>query len=144
MRFRATLASLLTVIFLSFSSFASNCETRCSLQHVAAGCHDSLNSGQPGIMPAMAGMAHSAKPRLAAAPAIASQHEHCRAHVCAQQPVLITNQQAELRHTTVSVGLIVRDVALSLSGPTLGESAVRGPPAFQTGTPVSLHTTLVI
>ena len=141
MRFRSTLASLLTVIMLFFSSFALNCEIRCDLKSGVGICHGAPHSGRQGTMHVMAGMDHpAAKPGLA----FASQSQDCRHHVCAQQPVVMNEQQAALIHFTIGLGLIVPDSLPFISDATLGEFLVRGPPPFPLGTPVSLHTTLLI
>ncbi len=144
MRFRATLASVLTVMMLSFSSFASNCEVRCDLKSVVGTCHGAPHTGQHDAMSAMAGMNHAkAKPDTGAGPAFASPSADCRHHVCAQQPVL-NEQQAALTHIVVSVGLVPPVSLQFASDPVFEVSFARGPPPFSPATPVSLHTTLLI
>jgi hypothetical protein len=45
MRFRATLACLLAVILLSFSSFVSACDIHCDRASQAASCHSGMKHG---------------------------------------------------------------------------------------------------
>lgn len=145
MRFRRTLASLLTVMLLSFSSFASDCEIRCDLKSIAGSCHAAAHSGQQGTMSAMAGMVHSAAKQDKAASAVfASQPNACEHHVCAQPLVVLDLHKTALSIDSSHVGLALANPLLFASDPTFAFSLVRGPPLLTRSTPVSLHTTLLI
>ena len=145
MRFRRTLAGLLTVMVLSFSPFASRCEIRCNLKSVAGSCHGSSHGRQQGIMSAMAGMDHSAaKPGTAASAVFASQPEACKHHVCVQPLVALHPHMATLSIVPINVGLVSPDPLQFASERTTELISVRGPPSFRRATPVSLHTTLLI
>lgn len=145
MQFRGTLASLMTVILLSLSSFAANCAIRCDLQSAVGSCHGASHGGQQGTMQPMAGMDHSAvMPPTAAFPAVSPNSADCRHHVCAQQLVVMNEQQAALTHVTVDRGLTAPDPARLASQPDVEVLFDRGPPRFCRATPISLHTTLLI
>ena len=145
MRFRVMMASLLTVILLSFSSISSTCEIRCGLKSVGASCHDAPHAARLGEMPAMAGMNHSVvKPHITAAPGLLLQPAHCTHHVCAQQPAVLDEQAAVLFHVTMNAGIVAPHTQRLSSAPARGVGAVRGHPRFHPATPVSFHTTLLI
>ena len=146
MRFRATLASLLTVFLLSFLFFASSCETRCDLESLAGSCHGAPQHAEQGAMPAMAGMmVHAVAERVTAAnPAFTAGAAACAHHVCAQPPVAVNDQKAALINAPLAIGLRAFDSLLISSDPALALSSVRGPPLYRRATPVALHTTLLI
>lgn len=147
MRFRATLASLLAVILLSFSSASSACEIRCDQASQEVSCHAGMKHGpQQGgnSVSSMPGM--DAKPDGEAAPVlsiISGTAQSCIQHVCAPQPLLL-NAQSSLKNADLSHQVLFfytlppEYVALS------GIIPVRGPPPIHRGSPVSLRTTLRI
>lgn len=105
MRFRATLASLLTVMLLSLAPFASGCEIKCDMASMGNGCRGSSVSAHGNqTMAGMAGMEQKISPEpgdqdqslVAAAPA-------CHTHVCAQQPAVFSEQRSVVAHVSMTV-----------------------------------------
>ena len=151
MRFRATLASLLTVMMLSLSPAAANCEIRCDLESAksaAPSCHEAAHQAeaQQETMPGMAGMEHhTAGDHIAAdVSAIVWQLAHCAHHVCAQAPALLMERSAVVGHAPAGCAATCANPLGFASDPTIGSFFGRGPPPYRRATPVSLHTTLLI
>lgn len=148
MRFRATLASLLTVMLLSFSCLASTCEIKCDLKSVLPGCDGTSMHAekQHHPMPAMAGMDRHSPSEVVtpSSEALASSSQSCAHHVCAQSPALLSEQKAVIAHVLISAGGPVSEPPAVSSQEAIGAQLVRGPPPFRLATPVSLHTTLLI
>lgn len=146
MRFRATLASVLTVILLSISPAASNCEIECDLASLAPSCHGSKGAirAQHGSMPAMAGMTHNAaaESSLAETPAVVAQAATCRTHDCFQQPSLFVEKTIAVAQSSSSLGSVIPVELLFVPEPSVTKFLGRGPPPYRPSTPVSLRTTL--
>lgn len=149
MRFRATLASLLTVILLSFSSDASACEIRCDRASLGVSCHAGMKHSPQQRSTSMSSMpemdASPAGEEADPGPAIASAvAQSCSHHVCAPQPVLLNAQTRAFTNTDLS-----HQVSLLFALPQeyvapSGILPVRGPPPIHRASPVSLRTTLRI
>ena len=146
MRFRATLASLLAVILLSFSSLASACEIHCDRASQGASCHSAAahsSHQSTNSMSAMPGMGGSqVAEAIPGFPVVSGATQSCLHHICAQQPVLLESEAQAFTSLYLS-----HQVPLLYSMPQeyavpSGIVPVRGPPPIQRASPVSLHTTL--
>lgn len=146
MRFRATLASVLTVILLSISSAASNCEIKCDLGSLAPSCHGSKAPlrAQHGSMPAMDVMTHDAagESSVTETPTVVAQAATCRTHDCFQQPSLFVEQKIAVAQSPSSLGSVIPVELQFVPEPAVTEFLGRGPPPYRPSTPVSLRTTL--
>ena len=148
MRFRAVLSSVLTVLLLSLSSFASACETRCDLARTGVVCHGSAHHGHSHSGPmakAMPGMSmgatldHSvAQPDHLGAIEAAS----CEQHVCAQGPVLLKDASFQTVRVSLSHPIVLLLSAMLWPPDPAEENFERRRPPLQLSTPVSLRTTL--
>ena len=144
MRFRATLASFLTVVLLSISSAASNCELKCDLAAMMPSCHSPvIQKHKQEQMADMPGMEHKASPKLAnKTKALVATAPTCSTHACAQQPAVFIEQKATVAHVSLSTEAALFDAFQFAPEPTLAGLSSRGPPHFRPATPVSLRTTL--
>lgn len=146
MRFRATLASLLAVILLSFPSAGSACEIRCDQASQEVSCHAGMkHSSQPnsGSMASMPGMdtrpAADATPDLAMVSGIA---QSCVQHVCAPQPALINARSLSLTNGHLShQALLLSELPPEYVAPRW-MIPLRGPPFIHRASPISLRPTL--
>ena len=146
MRFRATLASLLTVILLSFAPLASKCEIQCDLAGMGPSCHDSSNKAhEMQQMAPMPGMEQKASPELSNhVSSILVALPACHTHVCVQQPAVFSQQKAVLAHVSISSQAGFFDLLQFAPEPANAGFSSRGPPDLRPATPVSLRTTLRI
>lgn len=144
MQFRAALASLLTVILLSISAAASNCEIRCDLSSMGPSCHSSGKASiQHQDMPPMGGMEHQVSESGGTGTSVlVAIQPACPTHACVQQPVLFDEQKAALVYLSQSVTAVMCDVVQFAPEPTIAGLSVRGPPIFRPATPITLRTTL--
>ncbi len=161
MRFRAALASLLAVILLSLSTFASACEIRCDLIGISIPCHGGALATEghraernapvmdrmsiPG-MP-MAGMQQaplSQNHRSHSGSMLLEKPALCLHQGCTEQPVLVsgknawTEQMSFSQRTAVVAGLVF----LHPGSSTSVDPQQR--PHLLPASPVSRHTTLRI
>lgn len=146
MRFRATLASLLAVILLSFSPVASACEIHCDRASQGASCHSGTahSSHQTdNSMSAMPGMGESpVAEAIQDVPVVSGAAQSCLHHICAQQPVLLKSDTKALTNLNLSHQVpLLYSIPQEYAAPS-GTVPVRGPPPIQRASPVSLHTTL--
>ena len=148
MRFRATLASLLTVILLSVLSVTLSCEIKCDVATLTPSCHgsESVLQTQHDSMGDMPGMAQSSatSSSVAEVPVVVAQAPICRTHDCVQQPSLLVEQRVVIAHGPSMLEAVVPAGLHFVLEPTLTEFLGRGPPPYRPATPVSLRTTLRI
>lgn len=144
MRFRATLASSMTVILLLISSAAAKCEIKCELAKTLPRCHGGGVKAQAHQQTAeMPGMEHKASPEQGKdAVALVATAPVCKVHACAQQPAVFGEQKAVVAHVLLSTGAVFFDSLHFATGPATEGSSSRGPPHLRPATPISLHTTL--
>lgn len=149
MRFRATIASLLTVILLSFSFVASACETRCDLKSVLPSCHSGSQNAQAHAQPTMASMPsmeHTEANSTGQATihlAVVQVSQVCEHSVCVQQPALLSNDNAvALTHLLPSFVAVAYVAAWMMDAPEMAWRPVVGSTLARSSSPVALHTTL--
>ena len=144
MRFRATLASLLTVILLSLAPFASKCEIQCDLASRGPSCHgSSVQAHGKQQMAGMAGMEQKAPPGLGdQVPTLIAAAPACHTHACALQPAVFSEQKSVVAHVSVSAEAVFFDSLQFAPEPAIAGFSSRGPPSLRPATPVSLRTTL--
>ena len=144
MQLRARLAGLLTVLLLSVSCFAAQCELRCELALMGAPCHESVASHtHHQTMPRMAAMpSRDVPPGGAAGAALSSTHSTCAFHACAHQPAFVLEQKSGIGMRSV-VGLVPLEARVGdAPEPAIAALASRGPPLFRPASPIALRTTL--
>lgn len=143
MQFRATLASVMTVILLSISSAASKCEIKCEFATAVQSCHGGGVQAQAHEqMAGMPGMAPKASPEQGKqTTALVATAPSCKAHACAQPPALFSEQKAVAAHVSLSTEAVFSSPLLFVPEPAMAGFSSRGPPNLQLATPITLHTT---
>ncbi len=142
MRFRAIFACMLTVMLLSLSCAAPDCEIRCNFAAALPACHRSV-SHQRQQQP-MAEMPRMASSEIGVQNhAVAATVPSCTSHVCAQQQAFLLMQRDTIANVSLApVYTPFVDAIQFVPEPTRSELSSRGPPPFAPVSPVSLRTSL--
>ena len=146
MRLRATLAGMLIVMLVAFSSAASACEIKCGFFMSASGCHAASESpaARGTYMAEMPGMdsVDIMTQNVSTERAAVSDSHKCRHTACNQQPGLVRDQKVSVVSAPTGIALLTLDPPRIVLDPATGGIPVRGPPLRQVDSPVSLHTTI--
>lgn len=145
MRFRATLAGLMTAVLLFLSPAVAYCEIKCELAETLPSCHSS-SPVRPEVqqdMPDMPGMerqvssAHESGDRVLRANAAS-----CEDHTCLQPTPILRSNRILAAPILPSAQAAFHDVFEFEPEPLCLGLLPRGPPQLNRATPITFRTTL--
>jgi hypothetical protein len=147
MKLRATLASLLAFILLSFCCAASACQLRCDLENAGHPCHGSSQAGthhERSGTQQMDGVQHcamtEASPSVHAPLLLCQSNEPCQHQLCSDQPVQLMDQSETAARLIPIQPAVAMLVEVRQPADALQPLSVDTPPQ-RTTSAVSLQTT---